>query len=190
MNVISTIKKSIVGGLLLSAVGGALYYGYQAQRPVYSEGYTISPYNEARDKAFIYSEFKAHWCLLVMTAEYDIEFMLTHKAPNKREPIFLGKMDITMLCDNNKPIGFITYFMRTPYQGEILFLDINDAYQGKHLGEKLVLYACESVKKRGAKIMKMFTYTKNTRARNLYKRCGFAESEVVDGVGLYFRKEL
>ncbi len=190
MSFVSGIKKSIVGAVLLLSVGGAVYYGYQSKRPVQVEGYTISPYNEARDKAFIYSEFKAHWCLLVMTAEYDIEFMLTHKAPNKREPLFFGKMDIMMLCDNNKPIGFIAYFMRTPYQGEILFLDITDGYQGKRLGEKLVNYACESVKKRGAKVMKMFTYTKNTRARNLYKRCGFEESVVIDGVGLYFRKEL
>jgi ribosomal protein S18 acetylase RimI-like enzyme len=165
MSMSSKIKKSLVVGLLLIGAAGIVYYVYQARHAVPTQGFSIVPYNAARDRTFFFDEFKAHWSLLVMSSEYDIDFMLTQKAPNKREPLYYGKMDITMLCDGNKSIGFITYYMRTPYQGEILFLDITKEYQGQHLGEKLLEYAFADLKIRGATMVNLFTRSTNFPAQ-------------------------
>ena len=182
-------KKNVVIVILLALAGGGVYYSL-IESPVSSNEFYVAPYDKARDRAFIFDEFKAHWSLLQMNATYDIDFMLEKKAPNTREPLYYGKMPTMMLCHDNKPVGFITYYMRTPYQGEILFLDIANEYQGKKLGEKLLTHAFADLKKQGAKIVKLFTRSTNFPAQKLYKRVGFVECEKVGDVGFYFRKEL
>lgn len=189
-----SLKLSLMFVAALCGIGGAaFYYKKHAVDTVSTvvNGYTISPYTPERDRAFIFNEFKSHWSYLVQTATYDIAFMLDTMSPSKHELKYMGKAIIRVLCDGARPVGFIVYYMEAPQQGRILFLDITDEYQAKKLGGVLVDYACQDLKKRGAKIVKIFTYYKNTRAQRLYKRCGFKEAEHLEGnSGLYFRKEV
>ncbi len=182
-------RNILILTFLALAGSGSYYYSF-VRFHVASDGFYVAPYDRTRDRAFIFDEFKAHWSLLQMNATYDIDFMLEKKAPNTREPLYYGKMPTMMLCHDNKPVGFITYYMRTPYQGEILFLDIANEYQGKRLGEKLLRHAFSELKKQGAQVVKLFTRSTNFPAQKLYKRVGFVECEKVGDVGFYFRKEL
>ena len=189
----SSLQLKIAFALSMCVVGGFVYYKmYKVQgTAVYQDGYSISSYTPERDRQFILDEFKAHWSFLVQTADYDVPFLIDTASPNKYEVKYFGKGIIKMLCHEAKPIGFIVYYMEAPQQGRILFLDIANEYQGKHLAEKLLEYACQDLKKRGAKIVKMFTYYKNERAQKLYKRVGFKEAEhLPQNNGFYFRKEL
>ena len=149
-----------------------------------------------KDEAFIKNEFKENWYTLIATPTYDVDFMLEKKAPNDREPQFFGKMAIKMLYEDNRPIGFITYYMQTSYQGDVLFLVIDKHHRGKRCGEKLLNYAFNELKKQGAKTVKIFTRTENTSAQKLYTRIGFVETHRYTGEqmpkegGVFYRKEL
>ena len=181
---------------MLGGLAAGTYYGYQAVQKYTAEHGAIRSYGAVQDEAFIKNEFKENWYTLIATPTYDVDFMLEKKAPNDREPQFFGKMAIKMLYEDNRPIGFITYFMQTSYQGDILFLVIDKHHRGKRHGEKLLNYAFDELKKEGARTVKIFTRTENTSAQKLYTRIGFVETHRYTGEqmpeqgGVFYRKEL
>ncbi len=190
------IKRTIKILVMVSGLVAGSYYGYHAIQSYYTEHGSIRSYGTAQDEAFIKNEFKENWYTLIATPTYDVDFMLEKKAPNDREPQFFGKMAIKMLYEDNQPIGFITYYMQTSYQGDILFLVIGKNHRGKRNGEKLLHYAFNELKKQGAKTVKIFTRTENTSAQKLYTRIGFVETHRYTGEqmpkegGIFYRKEL
>jgi ribosomal protein S18 acetylase RimI-like enzyme len=190
------IKRTIKILVMLSGLAAGGYYGYQALQDYYGGKGAIRSYATSQDEAFIKNEFKENWYTLIATPSYDVDFMLQKKAPNDREPQYFGKMAIKMLYEDNHPIGFITYYMQTSYQGDILFLVIDKKYRGKRYGEKLLQYAFKELKKQGAKTVKIFTRTENTSAQKLYTRIGFVETHRYTGEqmpkegGIFYRKEL
>lgn len=192
MNAKRTIKQlAIFIGLVLAGYGG-----YQAYQQYAGEQGTIRSYKTKEDEQYIKKEFEDNWYTLIANPSYDVDFMLQKKAPNEREPQYFGKMAIKMLYQDSRPIGFITYYMQTSYQGDILFLVIDKNFRGKRYGEKLLNYAFEEMKKEGAKTVKIFTRTENTSAQSLYTRMGFVETgrlskdiQPKEG-GIFYRKEL
>lgn len=190
------IKRTVKILVMMAGLAAGSYYGYQAIQNYYAQRGSIRSYATSQDEAFIKNEFKENWYTLIATPKYDIDFMLQKKAPNDREPQFFGKMAIKMLYEENRPIGFITYFMQTSYQGDILFLVIDKNHRGKRYGEKLLNYAFNELRKQGAKTVKIFTRTENTSAQKLYTRIGFVETHRYTGEqmpkegGVFYRKEL
>ena len=190
------IKRTVKILVMMSGLAAGIYYGYQAVQKYTAEHGAIRSYDAGQDEAFIKNEFKENWYTLIATPTYDVDFMLQKKAPNDREPQFFGKMAIKMLYEDKCPIGFITYYMQTSYQGDILFLVIDKNHRGKRNGEKLLNYAFNELKKQGAKTVKIFTRTENTSAQKLYTRIGFVETHRYTGEqmpekgGVFYRKEL
>lgn len=187
-----TVKRIVVLiGLALAGYGCyQLYHHYTAEHG------EIRSYQTKEDEQYIKKEFEDNWYTLIANPSYDVDFMLNKKAPNEREPQYFGKMAIKMLYHDNRPIGFITYYMQTSYQGDILFLVIDKNFRGKRYGEKLLNYAFDKMKKEGAKTIKIFTRTENTSAQRLYTRMGFVETgrlskdiQPKEG-GIFYRKEL
>jgi ribosomal protein S18 acetylase RimI-like enzyme len=190
------IKRTVKILVMISGLAVGSYYGYQAVQKYAAQQGAIRSYGTPQDEAFIKNQFKENWYTLIATPTYDVDFMLQKKAPNDREPQFFGKMAIKMLYENNQPIGFITYYMQTSYQGDILFLVIGKDHRGKRHGEKLLNYAFDELKKQGAKTVKIFTRTENTSAQKLYTRIGFVETHRYTGEqmpkegGVFYRKQL
>jgi len=187
-----------IGKIMVMVVALAVssYYGYKAYQNYASETGEIRTYKTKQDEQFIKQQFADNWYTLIPTPSYDVDFMLEKKAPNKREPQYFGKVSIKMLYHDDRPIGFITYYMETSYQGHIHFLVIDPAFRGKHLGEKLLNYAFGELKKQGARTVTVFTRTENTSAQRLYTRTGFVENgrlpkeiQPKEG-GIFYRKEL
>jgi len=190
------IKRTIKILVMISGLAVGSYYGYQAVQKYAAQHGAIRSYGTPQDEAFIKNQFKENWYTLIATPTYDVDFMLEKKAPNDREPQFFGKIAIKMLYESNQPIGFITYYMQTSYQGDILFLVIGKEHRGKRHGEKLLNYAFNELKKQGAKTVKIFTRTENTSAQKLYTRIGFVETHRYTGEqmpkegGVFYRKQL
>ena len=187
-----TIKAAV---LVLGLVLGG-YYGYQFYQNYSNDQGDIRSYKAGIDEQYIKKEFQDNWYTLIANPSYDVDFMLQRKAPNNYEPQYFGKMNIKMLYHDNRPIGFITYYMQTSYQGDVLFLVIDKEFRGKRYGEKLLNYAFAQMKKEGAKTVKIFTRTENTSAQRLYTRVGFVETgrlskdiQPKEG-GIFYRKEL
>lgn len=191
-----SIKRTIKILVMLGGLAAGSYYGYHAIQNYYAEQGSIRSYGNLQDEVFIKNQFKENWYTLIATPEYDVDFMLEKKAPNDREPQYFGKMAIKMLYEDSRPIGFITYYMQTSYQGDILFLVIDKDYRGKRYGEKLLHYAFKELKKQGAKTVKIFTRTENISAQKLYTRIGFVETHRYTGEqmpkqgGIFYRKQL
>ena len=134
-------------------------------------------------------QFKQYWYLLISSPDFDVDFVFSHRAPNKREPQYFGKMDIKVLFQGNDPVGFVTYYLKSPHQGEILFLVVGEAFRGKRYGEVLLKHAFDALQKRGARVVKLVTRVENLAAQKLYVRMGFKEVERKYGF-VYYRREL
>ncbi len=184
------IKKiSLFTVAILCVAGGIYQYKTRVALSSILKDPAISNYEAGRDKAFIKQQFKENWYTMTPDPTMDVDFLLDNLVPSKHQLQHTGKMAIKMLYENNEPVGFISYYMATRYQGHIQFLIIAADKRGKRSGEKLMNYALEDLKRQGAKTVKIYTRTENLAAQKLYKRVGFIESDVVSQ-GIYLRKEL
>lgn len=169
------------------------YYGYQHYKKNYliAEKNGFIPYDDVRDRPFIKRLFKDDWYLLMADPHGDVDFVFSTRSPNPREPKYFGKMDITMLFENGQPVGVVTYYMKTRALAQILFLIVDKNFRGKRYGEKLLNYAFEALRKKGATSVKLFVRSVNKPARKLYERVGFQEDEPEPySLGLWYRKKL
>ncbi len=189
MKKIFNLKNMILIAVILLASGQGIYYYCSHSHTAILKDSDISNYSADRDKAFIKDQFNKNWYMMTPDPTMDVDFLLDNKVPSKHQLQYMGKMDSKMLYDTNEPVGFISYYMATKYQGHIQFLIISEKYRGKRYGERLLKYALEDLKHQGAKTVKIYTRNENLSAQKLYKRVGFVESERVTQ-GIYLRKEL
>ncbi len=181
-----TYKPSWRKYFIITALSGLIslgmwyiYYSAIPQGPIYD-------FNEQRDTHDILTIFKRDWYWLVASEDYSPEFMLKYRAPNK-DPRYLGRLHIKVYREHDAFVGFIAYYMKTFYEGFILFLDVLPAFRGKRYGEQLVHHALDDLKRQGASKVQLVTRTNNTAAINLYKRINFYETSRDDAF-VYFEK--
>ena len=163
-----TILISSIAAVLIG-VGGAFWY--------YQSTGNIKPYDAARDKAFIMKVFKDNWYWLLSdyTPNYDVEFMLDHRAPTAEDMSDAGKLILRTYVIDGTPVGFIHYYEDVLKVGRILFMGVGKDYRGKGYARELVKYVVGDLKKRGMLTIRMYTRTDNTRARKLYDSLGFKQ---------------
>ncbi len=186
----NTIIKKILFCVGLIALIGGSYYGLSyIKKSRINDGLVC--YNDLRDRPFIKQLFKDNWYLLTADPNSDVDFVFGTLSPNTHEAKYFGKMDITMMFENNVPAGVVTYYMLTKALGRVVYLAVDEKFRGKGYGEKLLRYACDQLKAKGALSVKLFVRSENARARKLYEKVGFepAESEPLS-VGLWYRKKL
>ena len=188
------LRKKIIYGCMFVLVATAFYYGYTYRKMSFATTAVTTgfvPYDDQRDRAFIKKLFKEDWYLLMADPNGDIDFVFSTRSPNPREPKYFGKMDITMLFENSEPVGVVTYYMQSLVLGRILFLVVDKKFRAKRYGEKLLHYAFDKLKQKGATSVKLFVRSANTSARKLYERVGFQEAEPEPhSLGLWYRKKL
>lgn len=148
----------------------------------------IFDYNPKSDREFILNTFKNNWYWLVSESSKDFsaEFMLDNKSSSKDK---VGDLNIKVCYEKNKPVGFTAYFMKTSNYGYILFIAVAEQYRGHGYSKKLINYALEDLKKKGACIVALTTRTSNKVARALYISLGFKEFEN-DGKFVKYKKSI
>lgn len=160
--------------VVLAVMGGGVYYHYSLiQRSIDPD---IYDFQDDRDTQDVLAIMKKDWDLLVASSNYSAEFMLKNRAPSDYEPEYFGKMRIKVLRQDNRVVGFVTYYMQKMYQGHILFLAVDKDYRGKGYAKRLINYALQDLKAMGASYARILTYLKNLPAQKLYgQTLGFTE---------------
>ena len=139
-----------------------------------SEGATVSEMNDARDLAQILSLFERNRYWLTATPNFPAEFSFRTRSPNEY-PAYRGALTVKVLRDNGNLFGFVSYYMKAPGEGYILFLGVDEKYRGKRYADQLMLHAMEDLIGRGVRRIELITRPTNIAAQKVYRRLGFRE---------------
>jgi len=159
----------------LAFLASGLWFWFNTGGPIYD-------FNDKRDTQEILKIFERDRYWLLASPDYSPEFMMKYRAPNQ-ELKYMGRLNIKVMREKEKFVGFTAYYMKAPGYGQLLFLDVNPEFRGKDKGyaEKLLKYALEQLKIMGAEYVQLHTRTDNERAQGLYRRVGFYEISRDDG---------
>ena len=155
-----------------------------------NDGIQIKFFDDKRDRNFIKKAIDDDYYWLVNYPNFEADFMLDNMVPAKDKMEFLGRLNVRTLTENNKPIGFITFYPINFSTARIQFLCIDKECRGKGYAKKLMDDTISEIKDMGYENVVLVTRTTNKPAIELYKRLGF---NIVDedsyGI-LYFKKSL
>lgn len=171
----NTIATIVV--VILFMIGS--FYGYRSYS---SSG--IYEYNQKRDAAFINQLFHDDWYWLVAgiadtfdhVAQNYVDFLLEHRTNSHTLP---PKHILTMKVgyQDNQPTGFLAYYIKKFYLGNILFVDVLPTFRSQGWGMKFMQYAMQDLIKHGVSQIELVTRTDNVAAQKLYEKLGFQEKE-------------
>lgn len=177
------------GALIVVIVGIGSIITYQYPPVQQKQDYYIYEFkDDERDIRDVEQTFQDDFYWLTTRDSYDVRAMLTRRTSEFSDPSVNNNMFIYIMRDTATEdfIGFVTFYRLSFYKGQILFVSVNKAFQGKGYGRKLVEFALDKMKKMGMIKATLFTRLDNTKARTLYERIGFKESSRASNVGLYY----
>lgn len=180
--------KYIVLILGLSVVIGVFYHN-KVHPPVVCVVDGVQDYDAALDKQQIKDLFNADHYWLTVNDDYDIDHMLDTNSPNRYENRYIGVMPIKVIRDNDQVAAWTAYYMRSIYEGKILFVDVNSAYRKKGLARKLIQYAECDLRRRGAYKVTLATRTSNKAAQIAYEKMDYVKTGDWDGF-VHYEKRL
>lgn len=162
-------------GLLLVAF---LKYTLSSNNP------SIVPFDKERDSAFVLDMFNKNWYWLIENPEFSGTFYLDHMSPT-RKPEDFGKENIRIMYVHGEPVGFVSYYKKSFYEGFLHFLLIDETYRGKGYAEKLMKYAIKELRAMNSQVIRLVTRVNNKPARKLYDKLGFKHYKTEEGFVYY-----
>lgn len=181
MNNWAVVKASVVALVVVLGIGGVRSCSAPSVKS------PIEPFLYARDAEQVISLFQQDYDWL-STREFDrdyIKWVLTTHSPNEYEPEYEGTMNIDVLRDNGRVAGFVTYYLRSPFVGNILFLEVGKDFRCKGYGYVLVRHAIAALFAKNVQIVQLLTRATNLKAQRLYNRVGFTETTRNEGFVYY-----
>jgi ribosomal protein S18 acetylase RimI-like enzyme len=172
-------SRVIMGMLALSLSASALWLVVsRTQSDVH-----IYNFDEQRDTPFMLDLLKENKYWLYEGPEYGFDPEQTLKKRSS-SPGSHGKHNLTfkVLYQKDIPVGFVGYHTLSFYIGQILYLVVKPEFRGKKYGYMLLQDAVNDLKKRGVKKIRLVTRTNNASSQNLYKKFGFYQTGVDDGI--------
>ncbi len=151
-------------------------------------GVRLVNFEEKRDRLFIKQVINDDYDWLVNYPNFDVDFMIDNKVPSKERMEHLGKLNIKVLVDNEKPVGFLTYHPKNFRTAWIQFLAISKEARGKGYAKRILEDIFAELKEKGFENVQLLTRTNNERARNLYEKMGFELTESDPSGIVYFNK--
>ena len=93
---------------------------------------------------------------------------------------YLIKYSVSLVaCDpEDRVVGFIIGYT-SGRGGAVYTLDVHPAYRKKGIGSKLVLALEEELRAQGARAIRLEAALENPEARELYRKAGYSERELV-----------
>lgn len=183
---------------LFAGIGGTLLYINQKEihpvspAPAQVPGDGIADFNYQRDSAYINAIFESddnwHWLVEGTRDQFSPDQMMKTLS-STRSPNAEHNLIIKMLYVAGKPAGFLAYFMRNFFTGEIRFVYVDPAYRGAGYGVQLVNYAVDQLKREGAAKIVLVTRTTNLPALRIYEKAGFSAEPSREGF-VYLAKRL
>jgi ribosomal protein S18 acetylase RimI-like enzyme len=187
------LKKSVLytSLFLLLVLSSIFFYNRYYINYLNYQDPNIYVYNELRDRDFILNMFKTDWYWLVAenVVDFSPEYMLDNMA-SSNNPSSKGDLNIYLFLLDEKPVGFITYFVHKRYnykEGNIQVLAIDKNYRNKGIGKRLVKYAINDLRHRLlCDYIVISTRNINHAAIKCYTSLGFKPNIVDDGF-VYFK---
>jgi len=146
-----------------------------------TESIHIIPYNDSKDKTFVMSIINEHPKFL--------SYEFAGKPLGTTEKYLIQKNHYTfMLCKNNKPIGFINFFIKEKNNsrvGSIDLLGIDKNNQKKGYGLLLVKYALKKLKELDVSEVSLIVNKENKKAQKLYEKIGFIANSKSDNLRVW-----
>lgn len=93
----------------------------------------------------------------------------------------IKKSNVLVLYDGQKMVGTVTLipmYKLSGMKGSIEHLLIDEKYQGRGLGKRLMLYVIELAKKLGMEKLFLTCAPQNTTANSLYEKLGFSLEKI------------
>lgn len=131
----------------------------------------LYPYDAKFDRPFMLQHFKddRFWLIADESYQYDpVDTLDTgiHGFVKKPVKFFVYYKD-------NKPAGFISYYLEYPLFGKIQFVDVDEKYQRQGIAKKMILEILGRLEKEGVRSVEIVTRLINTPALTLYEKLGF-----------------
>lgn len=105
--------------------------------------------------------------------------LLSLADPNKEAvEDYLNRGDCFVGYSDNEAIGEYVLLPTRPFTIELVNLAVDEKYQGKGYGKKLVYHSIEVARSRGYKTMEVGTGNAGIGQLALYQKCGFAITSV------------
>jgi len=185
---LSFFKRIVVAmGILLSA--GALYYSTMyTQMACIVDG--VEEYDSSKDRQQIIDLFNADHYWLTVNDQDDIGYKLDTHSPNQYESQYFGKMAIKVIREDNQVAAWTAYYMRSAYEGKLLFMDVHKDYRKKGYARRLMRFAECDLKRHGAYRMCLGTRTSNKAAQIAYERMGYKKTGVISNGFVFYEKKL
>lgn len=146
-------------------------------------GVQVKIFDKARDTQFLLDCFKADRYWLTNNPDFSVEFMIDHMTPSMYDSAMFGKENIVVLYDQDQPVGFGSYHMKSFYEGFVHFLYIDRKARGKGYAQILMKYMLQKLTDLGSKVIKLCTRANNLPARALYRKLAFTKESAPDEQG-------
>lgn len=156
---------------------------------------TLSPlvvkdYVALRDRNYVMNLLKNNKDKVLDMEDDDLKYMIDTHSPLTEYNQYFGNMKIKVFFYNNNPVGFVTYIMDESYSGSIETLVVDEQFQGKGYGKKIVNYVLDQLQKMKAQTVEIATVAGNTGAQKLYESLGFIIQEVHEDGSIDYVKNL
>lgn len=138
----------------------------------------IYDYKAKRDRQVILDIFDKDWYWLVAgdRNSFSPEHMIDTNSPNRYNADLQGQEKIKVFLVNGQPAGFISYYKKKAYQGQIHIIQVLPEYRGRGYAKLLMRSAINDLFSDPAiSLIKLVTRTNNPAAIKLYLGLGFTE---------------
>ncbi len=166
------IKTTAIILAISLAFSGLGYFYFSSRQHV-----QIYEFDYQRDTPFVKELFKNDWYWLVagiadtydsVADNYVNNMLISRSSSSQKKPLTLK-----VAYKDNKPVGFLAYFVKKFYLGKILFVDVLPEYRSQGWGATLMKIAMADLIKQGVSQIELVTRTNNDAAQKLYKNLGF-----------------
>lgn len=136
---------------------------------------TCMPFDYARDMSVVRKLLKTEWPKLFLSPSYDEN--LVQKMFYKKQPgdvsVTNTTLNIKVLYDDSRLVGFITYYSKKNQVGHIELLAVDATSRNKGHGTFLIDTITQEFKKSECLSLQLYVYTSNPRAITYYEHLGF-----------------
>lgn len=144
---------------------------------------SLTDFNVNNDYEYVVGLMKKEWIKLFPSPNFNdtiVNKMLLKKIPGNT-PYSHRPLHVKIIKDENKAIGFITYYFATPNIGYIELFAIDKPFQSKGYGKKTINYIAKEMADNGMSSLYLYVYTSNPKAIEFYTKLGFKHKEQYPG---------
>lgn len=170
-------KHHIILLLFLAALSAVSVFWFRGDSK--DQNIVLRFYEESKDYTALVAIMEDNLFWLSERKDFSPHRILSWRAPyddEKRK----GEAKIAVAEYDGEVAGFISFFKNSPVEGFIWLLGVDKKFRGHGLGESLMRFAIQDLKKQHSQYITIATRTVNKPALSLYKKLGFIEQSTND----------